>query len=61
MHSREVIRALRADGWQVVRVSGSHHQFRHPEKSGTVTVPHPVRDLRVGTLKAIERQAGLRF
>jgi predicted RNA binding protein YcfA (HicA-like mRNA interferase family) len=61
MHSREVIRALRADGWQVVRVSGSHHQFRHPEKRGTVTVPHPVRDLRVGTLKAIERQAGLRF
>jgi predicted RNA binding protein YcfA (HicA-like mRNA interferase family) len=61
VHSRDVIKALRADGWREVRVSGSHHQFRHPEKPGTVTVPHPLRDLRVGTLKSIERQAGIRF
>lgn len=61
MHSRDVIKALRADGWCEVRVSGSHHHFRHPDKPGTVTVPHPVRDLRVGTLKSIERQSGNRF
>jgi predicted RNA binding protein YcfA (HicA-like mRNA interferase family) len=61
MHSREVITALLADGWREVRVRGSHHHFRHGEKPGTVTVPHPVRDVRLGTLKAIERQSGLRF
>ena len=61
MHFREVITALLADGWREVRVRGSHHHFRHAEKLGTVTVPHPMRDLRRGTLKSIERQSGLRF
>jgi predicted RNA binding protein YcfA (HicA-like mRNA interferase family) len=61
MHSREVIKALHAEGWRAVRVSGSHHHFQHPSKAGTVTVPHPVKDLRIGTLKSIERQSGIRF
>jgi len=58
MNSREVIRRLRADGWILVRVKGSHHQFKHPKRSGLVTVPHPRRDFPAGTLKAIGRQAG---
>ena len=45
MGSREVIRALEADGWVKVRTKGSHHHFQHPRKSGTVTVPHPKKDL----------------
>ena len=61
MHSRDVIEALLADGRREVRVSGSHHHFRHAEMTGTVTVPHPVRDLRIGTVKSIERQSGIRF
>lgn len=59
MRSRDVITALEADGWQLVRTKGSHHHFRHATKSGTVTVPHPQRDIPLGTLKSIERQAGL--
>jgi hypothetical protein len=39
----------------------SHHHFRHPTKPGTVTVPHPDKDLTIGTLKSIERQSGLKF
>jgi predicted RNA binding protein YcfA (HicA-like mRNA interferase family) len=35
---REVIAALENDGWQLVRTRGSHRQFRHPSKPGTVTV-----------------------
>ena len=61
MHSREVIGALLADGWREVRVSGSHHHFRHTVKPGTVTVPHPVRDVRKGTVKSLERQSGIRL
>jgi predicted RNA binding protein YcfA (HicA-like mRNA interferase family) len=34
---------------------------RRTEDTGTVTVPHPVRDVRPGTLKSIERQSGIRF
>lgn len=59
MNSREVIRALVADGWFEVARHGSHAQFKHPTKPGRVTVPHPKRDLPVGTLKSIERQAGI--
>jgi predicted RNA binding protein YcfA (HicA-like mRNA interferase family) len=58
MTSREVIARLKQDGWVLVNVRGSHHQFKHPEKPGRVTVPHPDRDLPVGTLRNIFRQAG---
>jgi len=58
MDSREIIRRLRADGWVLVRTKGSHQQFKHPDRPGLVTVPHPRRDLPVGTVKAIMKQAG---
>ena len=45
MRSREVISRLEAAGWREVRQTGSHKQFRHPERPGTVTVPHPRADL----------------
>ncbi|NCD26276.1 MAG: addiction module toxin, HicA family [Deltaproteobacteria bacterium] len=59
MKSRDVIRRLKKEGWFVVNTEGSHVQLKHPEKSGRVTVPHPKSDLPVGTLKSIERQAGI--
>lgn len=61
MKSADVIKALKADGWVEVAVKGSHHQFKHPSKPGRVTVPHPKRDLTVGTLRSIEKQSGLKF
>ncbi len=61
MRSRDVIRKLEADGWRMVRQAGSHKQFRHPDKTGTVTVPHPKAEIGVGTLKSIERQSGVRL
>ena len=59
--SREIIRALEKDGWQLVRVTGSHHHFKHPAKPGITTVPHPKRDIPTGTLRSIERQSGLKL
>jgi predicted RNA binding protein YcfA (HicA-like mRNA interferase family) len=56
-----VIRKLEAAGWKLMRTRGSHSQFKHPEKPGRVTVPHPKRDLPIGTLKSIERQAGIKL
>ena len=61
MKSRDVIKALEANGWYVVRITGSHHHFRHPEQSQVVTVPHPKADLPIGTLKSIERQSGMKL
>ncbi|MDQ6717458.1 MAG: type II toxin-antitoxin system HicA family toxin [Gemmatimonadota bacterium] len=61
MSSREIIRLLTAAGWVLDRVSGSHHQYVHPVKPGTVTVPHPKKDFPVKTIRSIERQSGLRI
>jgi predicted RNA binding protein YcfA (HicA-like mRNA interferase family) len=59
MSSREVIAALVAAGWREVNRVGSHVQLKHPQRPGRVTVPHPKRDLPIGTLRSIERQSGL--
>ncbi|HEV8579693.1 MAG TPA: type II toxin-antitoxin system HicA family toxin [Thermoanaerobaculia bacterium] len=57
----DVLGLLRRDGWLLVRTKGSHRQFRHPTKPGTVTVSgKPSLDLRPGTLNSILKQAGLR-
>jgi predicted RNA binding protein YcfA (HicA-like mRNA interferase family) len=61
MHSRDVIRQLEHAGWQLKRVTGSHHHFTHPTRKGLVTVPHPVKDLKIGTLRSIERQSGAKL
>jgi predicted RNA binding protein YcfA (HicA-like mRNA interferase family) len=61
LDSHTVIQKLKRDGWYEVNHAGSHKQFKHAEKPGRVTVPHPKRDIPAGTLKSIEKQAGLRF
>ena len=59
MDSRVIIRRLRRDGWMVRDVRGSHWQFTHPGKPGRVTVVHPRKDTPLGTVRSIERQAGI--
>jgi predicted RNA binding protein YcfA (HicA-like mRNA interferase family) len=61
MNSRAIISALKADGWELVAQKGSHVQFKHPAKPGRVTVPHPKRDIPLGTLRSIEKQANLKL
>jgi len=58
---RDLIRQLENDGWRLARTRGSHRQFRHASKPGTVTVAgQPGIDVPVGTLNAILKQAGLK-
>jgi predicted RNA binding protein YcfA (HicA-like mRNA interferase family) len=61
MHSRDLIKQLQKDGWYQVNQVGSHRQFKHPTKIGRVTVLHPNRDIPIGTLKSIEKQAGIKL
>jgi predicted RNA binding protein YcfA (HicA-like mRNA interferase family) len=61
MDSRVIIRQLKQNGWYEVAQSGSHIQFRHPKRKGRVTVPHPKKDIPIGTLKSMERQSGIKF
>lgn len=57
--SRELIKLIEKDGWKLVAIVGSHHQFKHPTKPGKVTIPHPKRELAPKTIKTILKQAGL--
>jgi predicted RNA binding protein YcfA (HicA-like mRNA interferase family) len=61
MKSRDIIRKIEQDGWVHVGTTGSHHQFKHPTKPGRVTVPHPVKDVKIGTRMSIERQSGVKL
>lgn len=60
MRSADIIKRLERDGWRLVRITGSHHHFKYDNKSGLVTVPHPKKDIKAGTLNSILKQAGLK-
>lgn len=55
-NSRQLIRRLERDGFICVKVTGSHHKFKKGDK--VVTVPHPKKDLPIGTVRNIYKQAG---
>lgn len=57
--SRHIIKALQKDGWFHIRTQGDHWQFKHSNKKGKVTVPHPNQSLGIKTIKSILKQANL--
>jgi predicted RNA binding protein YcfA (HicA-like mRNA interferase family) len=58
---RDLIVRLESDGWFLVRTKGSHRQYHHPTKPGTVTVSgKPSVEVPIGTLNSALRQAGLK-
>jgi len=61
MNSKEIIKKLKQDGWELVNVKGSHHKFKHPERKNPVTVPHPKKEFPIGTLRNIYKQAGWKW
>jgi predicted RNA binding protein YcfA (HicA-like mRNA interferase family) len=60
VNSAKIIEMVEEDGWVLVRIKGSHHHFKHSTKPGLVTVPHPKKDLPVGTTNSILKAAGLK-
>ena len=61
MKVRELIKQLERDGWRLVRTKGSHRQFKHSVKPGTVTVAGKGSlDIPPGTLNSILKSAGLK-
>lgn len=58
--SKELIKMIEADGWYFVRCAGSHHQYKHDIKKGTVTIQHPKKDMLTAVANSILKQAGLK-
>jgi predicted RNA binding protein YcfA (HicA-like mRNA interferase family) len=59
MDSRQLIRNLEKAGWYWHSTTGSHHHFKHPDKPGKVTIPHPKKDMHPKTVASIKKAAGL--
>ncbi|WP_211474481.1 type II toxin-antitoxin system HicA family toxin [Collimonas humicola] len=60
MNSSDLIKQLKAAGWRHISTRGSHHKYRHPVSGKSVVVPHPKKDLPLGTAESILKQAGLK-
>lgn len=61
MTAREILKILHKDGWYEVDQDGSHLQLKHPTKPGKVTLAmHSKKDIPLGTLNNIFKQAGLK-
>ncbi|MBY8947966.1 type II toxin-antitoxin system HicA family toxin [Pseudomonas sp. SH10-3B] len=54
-----MIKELQEAGWVLDRVTGSHHIFTHRYNPYTIPVPHPNKDLPLGTIRSIRKRAGL--
>jgi len=60
VNSRDLIKLLLSDGWEHVATRGSHWHFKHSFKQGKVTIPHPKRDLPIGTVRSVLKQAKIK-
>lgn len=56
---RQISKVLTSNGFEVVRVQGSHHRFRHSDGRWTVVANHGSRIIPLGTMRAIMRQSAL--
>lgn len=54
--SRKIIKRLKEEGYELISIRGSHHKFRKGEK--VLIIPHPKRDLPLGTARALAKDAG---
>ena len=57
----QIVKVLKANGFEYVRSSGSHRQFHKPGRVMIVTVPyHGMNTLiKIGVVKNISRQSGI--
>jgi len=61
MKVKELIKLIEKDDWFLVRTRGSHRQFHHPTKNGTLTIAGKESlDVPIGTLNSVLKQAGLK-
>jgi len=57
----EAINLIEADVWNLVKMRGSHRQYKHKSKAGLVTIAGNLNnDISKGTLNSILKQAGLK-
>ena len=61
LNGRQIVKALQRGGFEIIRVSGSHHVLRRPSvpSSKVIVAVHGARSIPPGTIHSIVKQAGL--
>lgn len=59
MNSKDLIKRLESGGWYLDRVA-KHYIYKHPDRGGHLSIPHPRKDLPIGTVNQILKAAGLK-
>ena len=60
MTFREIDKILKANDWKLIRVTGSHYQYRKVSYESSVVVPnHCGKALSIGVIKDVEKKTGL--
>jgi predicted RNA binding protein YcfA (HicA-like mRNA interferase family) len=57
-NSRKILQRLKAEGWVVVSIEGSHHKLKHKDFTYPIVLVHPKKDLPMGTARQIHKAAG---
>jgi predicted RNA binding protein YcfA (HicA-like mRNA interferase family) len=61
MKVRDIIKMIEDDGWYLIGTRGSHRQYKHPIKTGRVTIAGNMNhEIAPGTLNSILKQAKLK-
>lgn len=61
MKVNDVIKLIETDGWVLVKMRGSHRQFKHSTKPGKDAIAGKLStDIPPGTLNSILKQSGLK-
>ena len=59
MTSKDLIKEIEAIEWNIDRIKGSHHIFKHPTRREALVIPHPKKDLGVDLVASIRKKAVL--
>ncbi len=60
MNGKQVLKTLKAHGWTLDRIEGSHHILMNDGRAVPVPV-HGAKDLGIGLIKKIEKQTGVKL
>lgn len=60
MTPREIVKLLKANGFEYIGANGSHRKYYNPQTNKTAIVPYHSKALKRGTEQNILKQAGLK-
>jgi predicted RNA binding protein YcfA (HicA-like mRNA interferase family) len=57
---KELEKRIKAVGWHLDRVEGSHHHYEHPKKPDLISIPRHTGDMKPWIVHSVLKKAGLK-